>query len=99
MGSVRRFALTLILILVYGCGSKAEHKNALASWLTEPNLQDGKRVYLERAVAWPKAALDDAPKAMEALSLGELRQRLEALSRLPVGRGRQGTTSPPTMYR
>jgi hypothetical protein len=55
------------------------HKNALASWLTEPNLQDGKRVYLERAVAWPKVALDDAPKAMEALSLGELRQHLEAL--------------------
>jgi hypothetical protein len=56
--------------------------SALASRLTEPNLQDVKRVYLERAVAWPEVALEDARKAMEALSLGELRHHLEALLRL-----------------
>jgi len=56
--------------------------SALASRLTEPNLQEGKRVYLERAAAWPKVALEDTRKAMETLSLGELRQHLEALLRL-----------------
>jgi hypothetical protein len=54
----------------------------LASRLTEPNLREGKRVYLEHAAAWPKVALEDARKGMEALSLGELRHHLDALLQL-----------------
>jgi hypothetical protein len=56
--------------------------SALALRLTEPNLLEGKRVYLERAGVWPKPALEEARKAMETLSLGELRHHLEALLRL-----------------
>lgn len=56
--------------------------SALALRLTEPNLLEGKRVYLEHAQTWPKTALEEARKAMETLSLGELRHHLEALLRL-----------------
>lgn len=56
--------------------------SALALRLTEPNLQEAKRAYLEGARAWPKVALADARKAMETRSLGDLRQHLEALLRL-----------------
>jgi len=54
--------------------------SALALRLTEPNLLESKRVYLERAEVWPKAALEEARKAMETLSLCELRDHLQACS-------------------
>lgn len=53
--------------------------SSLISLLTEPNLSEVKRLYLERAEAWPKAALDEARQDMEALSLGELRKHLDSL--------------------
>ena len=53
--------------------------SALASLLTESNLLELKRVYLERAVAWPKVAFEEAQKDMETLSLSELQNHLEAL--------------------
>lgn len=53
--------------------------SALASQLTEQNLLEAKRVYLKSAEVWPKVAREDADKAMETLSLGELRLHLEAL--------------------
>jgi hypothetical protein len=56
--------------------------SAVASRLTEPNLLDGKRDYLERAKAWPKVALEEARQAAETLSLGDLRNHLDALLRL-----------------
>ena len=54
----------------------------LASRLTEPNLQEIKRAYLGRAKTWPSAALQESRKAMEALSLGELRHHVEKLLHL-----------------
>jgi hypothetical protein len=54
----------------------------LSSGLTETNLQNSKRAYLELANAWPKNALQDAETAMESLTLAELRQHLEDLLRL-----------------
>jgi hypothetical protein len=56
--------------------------SALALRLTEPNLLERKRVYLERAGAWPKVAFEEAQKGVETLSLSELRNHLEALLRL-----------------
>jgi hypothetical protein len=53
--------------------------SALVSLLTESNLLELKRVYLERAVAWPKVAFEEAQKDMETLSLSELQNHLEAL--------------------
>ena len=53
--------------------------SALMSLLTESNLLELKRVYLERAMAWPKVALEEAQKHVEALSLSELQNHLEAL--------------------
>lgn len=47
--------------------------------LTQPNLSEVKRVYLERAGAWPKRAFEEAPKEMETLSLTDLRNDLETL--------------------
>jgi hypothetical protein len=55
---------------------------ALVSRLTEPSLSEVKQVYLERAGAWPKRALEEAEKEMEALSLADLRNHLEALLNL-----------------
>jgi len=56
--------------------------SALASRLMETNLDEGKRVYLDRAKEWPKQALDDAQKAIDALSAAELRHHLEELLHL-----------------
>jgi hypothetical protein len=56
--------------------------SALVSQLTEPNLSQVKRVYLERAGAWPKRAFEEAQKEMETLSLTDLRNHLETLSGL-----------------
>jgi hypothetical protein len=53
--------------------------SALVSLLTESNLSELKRVYLERAVAWPKVAFEEAQRDMQNLSLTELRNHLEAL--------------------
>jgi hypothetical protein len=53
--------------------------SALVSLLTESNLLELKRVYLERAVAWPKVAFEEAQRDMETLSLSELQNHLEAL--------------------
>ena len=55
---------------------------ALAARLTEPNLLESKRVYLERAATWPKAAFLEAQEATEALTLAELRHHLDALLHL-----------------
>ena len=53
--------------------------SALVSQLTQPNLLELKRVYLERAGAWPKRAFEEAQKEMETLSLADLRNHLERL--------------------
>ena len=49
------------------------------SQLTQPNLSEVKRVYLEGAGAWPKRAFEEAQKEMETLSLTDLRNHLETL--------------------
>ena len=54
----------------------------LRSQLTELNLLEAKRVYLEQAAAWPKLALEEARKNMETLSLNDLRDHLEEVLRL-----------------
>ena len=54
----------------------------LRSQLTELNLLEGKRVYLEHAAAWPKLALEETRKNMETLSLSDLRDHLEEVLRL-----------------
>jgi hypothetical protein len=56
--------------------------SSLALRLTEPNLAAGKRVYLEHAEVWPGVAAEGARKAIEALSVDELRDHLEALLHL-----------------
>jgi hypothetical protein len=56
--------------------------SALGSRLTETNLLECKRAYLSRAEAWPKTAIEEARKAMETLSIGELQQHLDQLLRL-----------------
>jgi hypothetical protein len=42
-------------------------------------LSEVKRVYLERAGAWRKRAVEEAPKEMETLSLTDLGNHLETL--------------------
>lgn len=53
--------------------------SALVSQLTQPNLSEVKRVYLERAGAWPKRAFEEAQSEMGTLSLADLRNHLERL--------------------
>jgi hypothetical protein len=53
--------------------------SALVPLLTDSSLSELKRVYLERAVAWPKVAFEEAQRDMQALSLNDLRNHLEAL--------------------
>ena len=53
--------------------------SALVSQLTAPNLSQLKRAYLERAETWPKRAVEEAQKEMEALSLAGLQSHLESL--------------------
>lgn len=55
---------------------------ALALRITKPNLLQAKQDYLERAGAWPSAALEEARSAAEALSVDELQCHLEALLQL-----------------
>jgi hypothetical protein len=47
--------------------------------LTESNLMEGKRIYLERAGAWPKRAFEEAQQDMETMSLAALRNHLDSL--------------------
>jgi hypothetical protein len=51
----------------------------LTSRLTEANLSESKRVYLERAAVWPRAAIEEARTALERLSIDDLRQHLAQL--------------------
>jgi hypothetical protein len=55
---------------------------SLRSRLTEVNLLEAKRVYLDHAAPWPKTALDEARKNMAGLSLNDLRDHLEEVLRL-----------------
>ena len=64
------------------------------SQLTQPNLSEVKRVYLERDGAWRKRAFEEAPKEMETLSLTDLRNHLETvLSLISDAIEKGGTTS------
>jgi hypothetical protein len=53
--------------------------SALLPLVTEASLLEFKRIYLERAGAWPKVAFEEAQKDMITLTLGELRSHLDAL--------------------
>jgi hypothetical protein len=56
--------------------------SSLASRVTEPDLLEAKRIYLERPEGTPKAALEEMREAVETLSLDDLRHHLEGLLRL-----------------
>ncbi len=54
----------------------------LTPQMTEANLSESKRVYLERAAVLPRAAIEEARTALEGLSIDDLRQHLAQLSDL-----------------